>query len=574
MKKIFIFLFSTIFALNNYAQNLSVDLSVDKNPVSIDDRLTLTFNIKNATEGSIDFNPPKNFKILSGPNQSQSMSFVNGKRENSTSISYVLKPFKKGTFKIQPAKLITTNKEYITKSITVEVSNKKSKTTQQKNNKVFLKTSISKKVVFIGESVLIEYKLYSRINGVNLESAKFPDINGVWSEELEGGKNGYPTKTEKINGVLHNVFTLKRELIYPQTTGVIKIGPAKLNLIIGRSFFEAGKQLEIYSSERIINVTPLPKPKPQNFINIVGDLNITGNINHTTLKNNESLNYDIKISGKGNLKLINEIPFNVPLDFEIYDPNITKKIKIKASGMYGSKTFQYVIVPRFPGNYTIPKIQFSYFNTSSKKYETLTLKAQKITVNENENYKAVNIIQNDSTTIVTNKSLKENVNQLNNDIKHINLKLGNNQYVTRNNFVSINKIIASYILFILLVIISFYIKKNSSKLFNRKKDDYKLITLQLEKLSLESNNNNSSSSINKLLEDYFIKCLNISKEKLNNESIFNSLSCKGVSSNLINSLLQCKSDFEMMQYASVSNEKIKELVNKIVDIIKDIHKQL
>ena len=121
--------------------------------------------------------------------------------------------------------------------------------------------------------------------------------------------------------ILSCIHTLKKEVIFPQVTGKITIESVKLNLVIGRSFFEAGQEIKLVSSKRTVNIKALPYPKPKNFINIIGDLSISGKINHQQLKNNESLNYDIMISGNGNLKLINKIPITVPLDFEMYEPN-------------------------------------------------------------------------------------------------------------------------------------------------------------------------------------------------------------------------------------------------------------
>ena len=359
------------------AQDVSLSASVNKNPVALNDHFSLTFTLQNAN-GNID--PPSldDFSLLYGPGTSTSVQIVNGRRSSSFSYTYTLAATKEGEFTIAPATAIVNGVEYKSNEIKLKVVNGGSSASVQNSGSgsganvntqsgvatkdLMIKINLNKSKVYVGEAVLATFVLYSRFQAIELQEFESPSFNGFWSEEIENLRASWDDKIEIIDGKQYRKATLRQVVLIPQHAGNIKIEKVKLSALVNASFFNRGTLLDASSSEQSLNVLPLPEGKPANFSGAVGQFELKATTSTQNVKSNDALNYIVELRGKGNLKLVSQ--FNVPFpgDFERYDPKITENITVDKGGMSGTKKWDYLLIPRHQGDYTIPGISFSYFD--------------------------------------------------------------------------------------------------------------------------------------------------------------------------------------------------------------------
>jgi len=348
----------------------------------------------------------KGFNILGGPNQSTSMQFINGRVSATLTFSFILEAVKPGKFTIGKAFITYKGKRYSTKPINITVV--KSNRTGKRNvrmparrnspngisdvdiaRNVFIRAIPNKRDVFRGEQITITYRLYTRLNISSPSITKLPSYAGFWAEDLQM-PNTISFRNEIYRGVRYRVADLKKVALFPTKSGKLKITPFELNIPVlirrrSRSLFDDFfndpffSQTQTYnfktkSNSVIINVKPLPKiGVPENFGGAVGRFNLISSINKRTVKTNEAITIKLKISGAGNINLIQIPKIKLPAGFEQYEPKVTFRLN-KQDIISGSKTIEYLIIPRIPGKKIIPPITFSYFNPARHRYITLKTK--------------------------------------------------------------------------------------------------------------------------------------------------------------------------------------------------------
>ena len=378
-----------------WAQKLTA--TVNRNTVAVGEHFNLSFKIDGQGE---NFKIPsfKNFRLLSGPNQSNQMQYVNGQMSSSITYSFILGAIKEGDFKLPIASVTLNGKEIKSNEISVKVvkpsqaqqqrqqQQKDQKAAQEKQLKenIYLKMFISKNKVYQGEQVTATLKLYTRLQIVNYGFEKAPSFTGFYTQDINSKDIGQG-QSEIINGVQYTTAILKKVVLSPQRSGEIKIDPTQLEVIARvrddrapRSFFDQflggykDVEIKVQSNASSINVKPLPGNKPASFGGAVGSFKMTSSIDKQEVKANEAINLKINISGNGNIKLIKNPNLEFPPDFEVYDPKENTNQKVNESGVSGNKTFEYLIIPRHSGDFMIPAVEFSYFNANTGKYETLS----------------------------------------------------------------------------------------------------------------------------------------------------------------------------------------------------------
>ena len=384
------------------AQEASFTATVSKNRVVVGEQFQVSFSIN--TNAS-NFNAPdlSNFITYSGPNQSSSMQIINGSVSQTISINYVLAAKKEGKFTIGAASIQVGNKLLNTKPIAIEVGkgsgqaapqgggnntakNSNSAYPEDVESNIFMRATVSKNKVYQGEQLLVTYKVYTRLNIVDNALSKAPSFNGFWSEEVPNPTRQSELHSEVLDGIQYQVAEIKRTILIPQRSGTLTIDPLEMEVVTRvksksrnnnffDQFFGGGYQdvkLSIASKQLKVEVIPLPeKGKPEQFNGAVGQLNIEASIKNNELKTDEGCNLTYTISGKGNLKLLEAFKLKLPADIETYDPKITDKINVSADGVKGSRTFDYLLIPRYAGNYTVPALPFSYFDPQKGQYVTL-----------------------------------------------------------------------------------------------------------------------------------------------------------------------------------------------------------
>ena len=385
-----------------YAQDGSFVASVDRTALALGEQLGLTFTLEGNGSGS-DFRPPalNDFVVLSGPNQSTNMQIVNGAVSSSLSFGYVLQPRSEGKFVIAPATIKYGTKQLQTQIITITVTKGAPQQKQQKQqsqnadvaqqigNNIFLKVTVDKSRVVQGEQITATYKLYTRLNVSNYNVTKAPALTGFWSEDITEGKQVQLTN-EVINGKQYRVGILKKVALFPQRAGTLEVDPMEVNLVVQvqarrrtNDFFDqffndpifggvSNVNHAIHSDPVKITVQSLPPNAPAGFAGAVGKYAMETWLDKRQTTTNEPVTLKVKISGRGNLKLLGAPAVTIPPDLEKYDPKISDNIANQGTLIAGSRTFEYLLIPRHAGDQKIPSFPFTFFDVDKKSYVTLT----------------------------------------------------------------------------------------------------------------------------------------------------------------------------------------------------------
>jgi hypothetical protein len=381
--------------------------SVNESTVADNERFQVSFTFSGSSINNLSkFAPPafENFLILSGPNQSTSIQIINGAQSASLTYTYLIQPKSVGTFTIGTASISQGGNVYKSDPIKITVVKGADKPKQQQDDgqiseaeiskNLYIRATVDKSKVYKGEQVTVVYKLYTRLSiasqmGIN----KLPQYQGFWAEELETANNINFT-TENVGGKQFRVGVLKKVALFPTQTGTLEITPFELTVPIEIQKQKNGKSIwddffgdpfgrsQIYefnakSNVVKIEVEPLPSGQPDDFKGAVGDYSFEAKLNNTNVKSNEPLTLYINLSGSGNIKLLDMPEINLPNGFEKYEPKINEQIN-RTAKISGTKTGEYLFVPRVVGTRELPPIEFSFFDPSKKKY--VTLKSQSFTI--------------------------------------------------------------------------------------------------------------------------------------------------------------------------------------------------
>lgn len=604
MKRLFYILifFSSVFAK---AQTPSFIAQVSKNKVSVGEVFQLAFTI-NGQGNNLVYPNLNDFDLYSGPNQSQSMSMVNGNISQSTTISFFLIPKKEGKVTIGAATIMSGGQKLQSKPIVIEVVKGNSQQQQQQgnaqnqnanpqednqystqvtNDDLFVRTYLSKTKSYLGEQLVLTQKVYSRVDLRGFQNVKFPPYNGFWSQQ-ETGNQQIDLKQENVNGVNYYVADYHKVYLFPQRTGEITIEPIELECVVRKAtkrqprnvfeqFFGTGGYedvvVKVKSKPVKVSVIDLPQDnKPENFNGAVGEFSYKAEIDKNTVKANEAVNLKITINGKGNIKLVEPINLNLPESFESYDPKVNEYIKT-SGGVSGSITYNYLIIPREKGEFKLDKLNFSYFDADKKQYVQLPSPDISLTVLEGD--------ANSAQVITPNKN---NVKETENDIRYIksgNLNLEKND---TEFFASITHYFILLVLFFVFCSSVFLFKRhvasNSDIVAVKERKAAKLAKKQLilaEKHMLSNNKelffNETLNALNKYISDKF----SISIADLSKEKISEMLMQKNVQENTIKHLIETLNTCEYAKYAPSSvTENLQQVYNDTIQLISSIENEI
>lgn len=422
------------------AQGVSFSASVDRTRLSVGERFEITFVLNGSTQGK-NFRPPSfnDFLVLSGPNQSTNMQLINGTMSSTISYSYILQPRSEGTFALGSASIEYGGKQFQTEPIAIEVLKgapppkqhvrqpEESDIGRQIGDNLFLRLILDRSRLYQGEQLTATYKLYTRVGIVNYGVAKAPSFSGFWSEDLEVPKQ-IQLSSEVINGKQYRVGILKTVALFPQKSGTLEIDPMEIECVVQvqtrrRStdlfdqFFNdpflsniSNVNHKVRSETQKVTVLPLPASNvPIGFQGAVGKYTMEAWLDKPHIKTNEAVTLKVKISGRGNLKLLAPPAITISPDIERYDPKISDNITKQRNQIAGSRTFEYLLIPRLAGEQKIPPFSFSYFDVERKNYVSLTGPELKIDVERGSEF---------APSAVSNLS-KEDIQLLGEDIRFI-----------------------------------------------------------------------------------------------------------------------------------------------------------
>lgn len=541
-------------------------------------RLGFTLNERGADLQLPDLS---NFDVLMGPSTSQSSSIqiINGKTTQTSSFSYIfiLRAKKEGKFTIRPASIKVDGKTYESNTLTIQVvkgqpQQQSGGSSQQgmqdeeeapaaniSKDNLFVRIAVDKSNVSKGEQILSTVKLYISQNVPlqGFDEVKLPTYEGFWTKDIE-----VPTQVnfnrEVYNGKIYQVGILKKTILFPQQTGSIKINPFEITCLIRQrvrqqqSFFDdffdnyRVVKAKVISDPVTLNVKELPN-QPANYSGAVGNFSIDASIDKSTVKANEAVTLKLTVNGSGNLTLINAPKIELPQDFEAYEPKTSDRVVASDNGLNGSITFEYLFIPRFAGNFTIPAVEFVFFNPSSRQFETRKTEAFNIKVEKGAD---------DSNSSVVSSFSKEDVKMIGKDIRFIKqdkAKLepkGSSFYGTFGFYAIYLISIAGFVAF--FVINRKKIKENSNIVLVKNKRANKVALKRLKEAAIFLKNNQQEQfyeAVIKALWGYLSDKLSIPVADLNREKASASLLSKGIDQETVTELLKIIDDCEFARYA-------------------------
>lgn len=589
--KRYISLFSLLFlGILSYAQNdetVTFEMNFSKDVLGINERLRVDFTMNRDGD---NFVPPdfEGFRVLMGPSQSISSSWVNGVRSFSKTYTYTLAPTARGKFTIKQATIVIKGETYKSLPKEVEVTAAVERPDGEKtvddvaDESLHLVAEISKTSPYLNEAVTVVYKLYASpsIDVTNFRALDNPKYNNFWSQDIPVTK--YDVQNTTFDGKSYRSVILKRVVLYPQKTGELEIEPLSLDVSLqiptnkrdffgGRIFAQTNKTVS--AGNRKINVKALPtEGKPADFSGAVGEFQFSVTTSKTHLNASESLQAKVAINGKGNLKLF-EIPsLNLPSSLEVYDPEFNESVRTTLSGMEGNVSNSYTVVPTFKGKYPIPSIAFSFFNPKTEKYQTLSSGEIMINVLEGPSSGAADItgpISNNKQRVVATGD-----QFVFNKIKP-NLTAINNQY-----FFGSTSFFLWWLLPVLLIPLAILFGKKREAIASDVEGNKIKRANKLAKKYLSAAKKALGSkdlfyvALEKALHNYLKAKLKIETSEFSKDKIASLLNEKNVDEATREGFVGLLKNCEMARYSPFSDVQMQQDYNKASEVISQLDKQI
>ena len=574
-------------------------------------RLTYTINTQNVSEFRAG-NIPDALEVLIGPNRSMQSSYqmINGHTSSSSSITYtyIVVASKSGTFTIPPAHVIVDGKSIASNSLTIKASGSAQGATGGSSNRrqqgggmepeirdagsqisgsdLFIKVSANKNHVHEQEPILLTYKVYTRV-GLNSLSGKMPELKSFYTQEIPMPQQ--PSfHLETVNGRPYKAVTWQQYVMFPQMTGKLQVPSLTFEGIVvqqnrnidpfeaffngGSGYIEVKKKIQAPGIE--IQVDPLPA-RPANFSGGVGKFSISAQLDKTETKANDPISLRVIVSGVGNMKLIKQPEVGFPKDFDKYDAKITNKTKLTANGLEGSVIYDFLAVPRHQGSYEIPPVEFTFYNTSTNKYETV--KSEGFTLN---------VTKGSGSASVSDFTGQEDLQLLNKDIRHI--KTGDAKLHSIDDFFFGSTGYWASLAVLGLIFISLFIIfrqraiENANITKQRGKKANKVATKRLKKASKLMAENKPGEFYDEVLRalwGYVGDKLNIPVEQLSHDNISQRLTDRNVDDETVGMFLGALDECEFERYAPGDPkgnmvkvfEKAMNAIEKIEETMKKKH---
>ena len=568
-----------ILALNSLFLSAQVkfDATVSKTKLGLNERLRVDFVMN---QNGDNFSPPdfENFQIIGGPNQSIKTSYDNGERSFSKTYSYFLQPLKKGSSRIKQASIEIDGEEYkslpIEVLITDSVSQPSESVTQYYNDDdIELRALISKGSPYLNEPITVIYKLYYKapINISDARETETPNYKDFWSQTIKIPQ--LKVQREIYKGQNYNVVEWRKVVLYPQKSGQLEISPLSLNLVLdvptdkrdffGNVIYDQTNQI-ISTGMRTINVKDLPlNNKPSSFTGAVGQFEFDVILNKSSLRATESFQAELKVKGEGNLKLFDLPDLLVPSSMELFEPQREESINTNLSGMSGSVTKLFTVIPRFQGSFPIEEVEFSYFDPKLESYKTL--KSPRLTVDVFDGPTIANSSSNNTNVITPNDSFRFIKTKAN------LIKIDDSEFFESQLFYIL--VSSPFAMVIAFVMLTAYTRTRKSSSLELQKAQEKEINKMIDAAKKSLNDKNIFYDLieKALLKTLFLK-FSINIENFNKEKIKSISRDKGVDEKTISKIIQLIENCESAKYSRSSNSIMNNDLNNAREVINLILK--
>ena len=598
--------FIILFLVTAFTLNAQDDVSfrvICKKQVVVGEQFQVSYELNG--DGK-NFEAPNfvNFEIISGPfhSTSSSIQIINGSASKTTTLtySYYLRAIKEGEFTIPAATITVKNKKINSTTATVtvvkssNVASSGSRSSSSSGKDVFLEAMPNKRSAYLGEQIMLTYKIYYNLPISNLSISKAPSYSGFWTKDVTDNNGVLQQSSTVKNGHEYHVATIQEIVLIPQKTGTLTIDPLDITCVaqirnerqrqqgydpfenffgdvMGTSYTNVKKDL---TSQPInIQVKPLPiADKPASFKGAVGQFTFNSRIDKTEMKSNDAFTITYTVSGKGNIDLLDIPRPNFPPDFEVYDPKITTNTKNNSYGISGTKTAEYVVIPRVSGDFTLTPMEFSYFDPTKGNYTTLTSDEYQLHVERSANEGSTGIIYAGG---------QEAIKVVGNDINHIKTnadlnKSGILMFASPLYFILIAAMIA---IFTIAMILHKRINKfNQNQVLVRNRKATKIAKKRLKNahsyLKIKDQNH-FYEELSQALWGYISDKLNISRSQLSMDTVKEMMSDKKVPEDIVNQFIDLLNSCEFARFAPGDpDKKMEDLYQKGIEVITKAEKNL
>ena len=584
MKKFLIAI--VLVACNSLLAQVQFETKVSKTSLGLNEKLRVDF-VMNMDGDNFTQPPFEGFKIIAGPSQQVSQSWINGKSSFEKIYSYYLLPNQKGNLIIRQATIEYNGQIYKTSPIKITVNNAVQEardpndTQISANDNLYLVADISKTNPYVNEPITVVYKLYFSYNiGItNWRELDKPKYNDFWSQNIDikqlVGEEGM------FKGEKYRFVVLRKTVLYPQKSGKLVIEPLSLDIdvqlptnrsdMFGRVVVTNDNK-RVSAGAKTISVRALPETgKPANFSGAVGTFDFKVSPSKTILKNGESLDLLLSVTGRGNMKLFNLPKPVVPNSLEMYDPVHNEKVNTTLAGMSGKISDNYTLIPQFKGSYPIKPMQFSYFDLGSGKYKTIS--SPEIMINVLDGPTANDQVANTTTGV------QKNVISGSEQFKYIKLKtdlvsVKNDDFYGSKSFYSL-----LFLPFLILPLIVFFKKKkealNSDVFGNRVRMNNKLAKKYLSEAKKQINNKEPFYvALEKAMHNFLKAKLHIETSEMSKSNIQQLLTSRNANVQTIIDFINLTENCEFARFAQSSSTAIQQDFDKAVEIISDLEKQI
>jgi len=592
-------IFCSLFFVNAYAQVTCTANAPQQIAVGQPFNFTISLNQQASQIASVQF---PDFNVVGGPStgSSSSITVVNGQMTQTSTYTYTytLSAQKEGTFTVPPVTMKVNDKLVKSNAVTIKVvaaqqsaqTQGKQQNTQQATanfdkNDVFVRASASKSNPYQGEQVIVTHKLYvgpSVNGGYRVENINIPTQAGLWSYTLGNPQADAPKSAETVNGKKYTVYEIRRTAVFPQKSGEITVTPMEVKFLArvitkessGDPFFDhffgGGQSARDYSldlkSDNIkLSVKPLPEAnKPINFSGLAGNFSIKALLSRNQLKANDATNLTITISGTGNIQHVDNLNIEFPPDFDVTDPKITDNINTHGSSVTGSRIFEYVIIPRNQGTFTINPVTFSYFDLSLQSYKTI--KTEEFTLQ---------VDKGSGDIAVTSSSYQKEIKILGNDIRFIKtsnagLRLRQSSFFGTPAYITL-LLLPLLLLFLFIIIWRNRIEYRSNVALVKNRKAKKVAKKRLKKAQILLKTNNETQfyiEISGALWGYLSDKYHIPLSTLSMESVEIKLTEKKIDKETVHDFLTTLEQCEFARFApGDSSQLMAEMYNKALTFI-------
>jgi hypothetical protein len=574
-----------LFTFQGLLAQVQFEARVSKNTLGLNERFRIDF-MMNVDGDNFDQPSFEGFRIVGGPSQQVSQSWVNGRSSFQKIYSYILQPEKKGTFTIKQAAIEYNGQVYKTAPIKIVVTNAVAQERDPNDSRpqgssngdemLNLVAEISKTNPYLNEPITVVYKLY--FNNINVNGFKElakPKYNDFWNQNIDIKQLTLEQGT--YQGEKCYYVILKKTILYPQKSGRLTIEPLSLEIgvqmptnrrdMFGQMILTDGSKV-VSAGAKTINVRPLPEAtKPEGFGGAVGKFDFTVTPSKTTLKSGESLDLIVSASGNGNMKLFTLPKPVVPNALEMYDPVHDEKVTNSLSGMSGKITDKYTIVPQYKGKYAIKPMQFSYFDLNTGSYKTIT--SPEIMVD----------VLDGPMQAEANATAAKNVISKTDQFKYIKSKTTLTAIV-RNDFYGSDLYYALLFLPFVIIPIIVLAKKRKEAIDgdvtgNRIRMNNKLAKRYLSEAKKQLNNKEPFYiALEKAMHNFLKAKLHIETSEMSKDNIRELLLSRNSNPETVQNFINLTENCEFARYAPASSASIQQDYDKAVLIISELEKQI